>query len=123
MLAVGCDIVSVARIAAAAEKHGERFLQRCFRPDELALAETRGARAAETLASRWAAKEAFVKALGQAATGVAYRDVEVVRGSTAVPELRLHGQARIAFDAQGAARALLSLSHEREHAMAVVILT
>ncbi len=123
MLAVGCDIVSVARIVAVADKHGDRFLKRCFRPDELTLAESRGSRAAETLASRWAAKEAFVKALGEAATGVPYRDVEVVRGNTAVPELKLHGQAKIAFDATGAAGALLSLSHEREHAMAVVILT
>jgi len=123
MLAVGCDIVAVARIAAAVDKHGDRFLQRCFRPEELTLADSRGSRAAETLASRWAAKEAFVKALGAAATGVPYRDVEVVRGDTAVPELKLHGQARIAFAATGASRALLSLSHEREHAMAVVILT
>ncbi|MGI8608695.1 MAG: holo-ACP synthase, partial [Candidatus Dormibacteria bacterium] len=57
---LGVDIVPVARIAAAIEKHGDRFLKRIYTPGELAYA--RGS--AEKLAGRWAAKEAVLKALG-----------------------------------------------------------
>ena len=121
MLGLGCDIVSVRRIAEAIDRHGDRFLQRCFRPGEIDLARRRGGAGAATLAARWAAKEAFVKALGPAASGVPYRDVEVVGGDGA-PELVLHGAAGEACAAAGAGRALLSLSHERDHALAVVVL-
>ncbi len=122
MRALGCDIVSVRRIDEAVQRHGDRFLQRCFRPGEIELAQRRGLAGAATLAARWAAKEAFVKALGPRSAGVPYRDVEVVRGEDGVPALALHGVARAACEATGAGRVLLSLSHEREHAMAVVVL-
>ncbi len=123
MLSVGCDIVSVARIAEAARTHGDRFLQRCYRPDEIGLAESGGDRAAETLASRWAAKEAFVKALGEGASGVPYRDIEVVNDLLDSPTLKLHGRALSAFADMGAGGVDLTLSLERGHAVAVVILT
>ncbi|MBU1675562.1 holo-ACP synthase [bacterium] len=123
MFALGCYIVSVGRIAAAVERHGDRFLQRCFRPDEIALAHGRNGGEAATLAARWAAKEAFVKALGAAAQGVMYRDIEVIGDHDGATGLSLHGPARDAYAATGAGRILLSLSHEREHAMAVVVLT
>ncbi|MBK7702115.1 MAG: holo-ACP synthase [bacterium] len=121
MLGMGSDIVEVARIRTAIERHGDRFLNRCFRPDEIALAARRGAQGPATLASRWAAKEAFVKAIG-AAGPIAYRDVEVVHREGGPAVLRLHGNAAAALSASGAGRVLLSLSHEREIALAVVIL-
>ncbi|MDO9172926.1 MAG: holo-ACP synthase [bacterium] len=121
MLGIGSDIVEVARIRLAIERHGDRFLQRCFRPDEIALAARRGAQGAATLASRWAAKEAFVKALG--ATGpIAYRDIEVVHRDGGPATLRLHGLAAAALRERGGGNVLLSLSHEREIALAVVVL-
>ncbi len=122
MRGLGIDIVSVARIASLRERHGPRFLERCFRPDEIALARARGPRGDEVLASRWAAKEAFVKALGGPGLRVPLRDVEVVRGQDGAPTLRLHGAAAAALAAAGAARALVSLSHEHDHAVATVVL-
>ncbi len=74
------------------------------------------------LAARWAAKEAFVKALGALAEGVPYRDVEVVRSESGAPQLRLHGAAATALAAKGASGTMVSLSHERDHATATVIL-
>ncbi len=121
MLGIGSDIVEVARIRLAVERHGDRFLQRCFRPDEIALAARRGAQGAATLASRWAAKEAFVKALG-AAGPIAYRDIEVVHRDGGPATLRLHGLAAAALRERGGGNVLLSLSHEREIALAVVVL-
>ncbi len=121
MLGIGSDIVEVARIRAAVERHGDRFLQRCFRPEEIALAARRGAQGPATLASRWAAKEAFVKAV--AVDGpIAYRDVEVVHREGGPAVLRLHGRAAEALRERGAGRVLLTLSHEREVALAVVVL-
>ncbi len=122
MLALGSDIVEVSRIAEAVARHGDRFLQRCFRPGEIELVQSRGSEGSRALAARWAAKEAFVKALGSRADGVPYHDVEVVTDSEGLPGLRLHGRALDAMTQAGAGRALLSFSHENELALAVVIL-
>ncbi len=122
ILGVGVDIVVVERIAALLEEHGSRFLERCFRPAERALAEGRGARAAAALAARWAAREAFLKALGTDVRHLPYRDVEVVREAAGPVRLELHGRAREAFAARGGRATHLSISHERDHAVAVVVI-
>ncbi len=121
MRGLGVDVISVSRIADAVSRHGDRFLERCFRPDEIALARRRGAAGAQALAGRWAAKEAFVKAVGAKPGAFGYRDVEVVSGSDGVPALKLHGAAAAALAALGGERTMLSLSHERETAVAVVV--
>jgi holo-[acyl-carrier protein] synthase len=120
---LGTDIVAVARIAALADRYGDRFLHRCFRPGELAVLRERVPAAAyAALAARWAAKEAFIKALAGHGAGVVYRDIEVVRRPDGAPELRLHGSAAAALATAGASAALVSLSHEREYAVATVVL-
>ncbi len=119
---LGTDIVSVARIGDLVARHGARFLDRCFRPREQAVLARPGAAGAAALAARWAAKEAFIKALGAHGRGVVYRDVEVVRAADGAPTLALHGSAARAFAAAGADRSLVTLSHERDHAVATVIL-
>lgn len=122
MRGLGTDIVSVERIADLVQRHGRRFLDRVFRPDELQVLQRSGPAAAAALAARWAAKEACLKALGSGARGVPYRDVEVVRTPSGQPQLRLHGAAAAALAASKATRALVSLSHEHDHALATVIL-
>jgi len=122
VVGLGTDIVAVARIAGLVERHGARFLDRVFRPGEQAVLGRAGPAAAAALAARWAAKEAFVKALGPQAAAVPYRDVEVVRAADGVPGLRLHGAAAAALARRGASGALVSLSHEREFALATVVL-
>jgi holo-[acyl-carrier protein] synthase len=119
---LGTDIVRIQRIGDLVERHGARFLDRVFRPDEQAVLERAGPAAAAALAARWAAKEAFVKALGRHASAVPYRDVEVVRGPAGEPSLRLHGPAARALSDLGAREALVSMSHEQDHATATVIL-
>lgn len=122
VLGLGTDLVSVDRIAALVRDHGARFLDRIYRPQEQAVLARRGRAADAALAARWAAKEACIKALGPAATGVPYRDIEVVRTVSGQPELQLHGRAAEALAARGATRALVTMSHERQHALATVIL-
>lgn len=122
VLGLGTDIVQVARIADLVARHGHRFLDRVYRPDEQRVLNRTTEAAAAALAARWAAKEAFIKALGVAATAVPYRDVEVVRDESGAPSLRLHGAAKTALEGRGASQALVSMSHERDHATATVIL-
>lgn len=122
MRAVGVDLVAVDRIAALLERHGERFLARCFHPDEAAVAARPGRAGAQALAARWAAKEACLKILGGPLEPVPYRDVEVVRDALGAPSLRLHGRALALWEARGGGALHLSLSHERDAAVAVVVL-
>lgn len=116
IVAVGIDIVEIARVRAALSRHPRRFLTRCFHPDELeALAGRRDK--APGLAARFAAKEAFQKVWHGT---LSWRDAWVLKDGPA-PTLALSPRLRAVFDAEGL-RCHLSLTHAREHAAAVVIL-
>ena len=119
---VGVDIVKVDRIEQAVERWGYRFLKRIFTAAEIERCQQR-ARPAQCLALRFAAKEAFVKALGLGMRkGLRWRDIEVVHDHLGKPELLLHNQAQRLLEAMEASRAWLSLSDERESALALVVL-
>ena len=116
---VGIDLVRIERVEAAIGRFGERFLRRVLGPTELALCQGRG-RLAEQVAVRFAAKEAFMKAVGLGLTGgMRWRDIEVIPDPRGKPGLKLSGQA-----AQASGRAVphVSLSHEAGLAVATVIL-
>lgn len=111
-LSIGIDLVQVSRVQSSVTRFGEKFLQRVFTPDELAYARHRP----DSLAARFAAKEAAKKAL--ALDGIGWRDVEVVRAQTGACTIALHGEAaRLA----GPAELAVSLSHEDDFATAVVV--
>ena len=116
MVSVGVDIVEVGRIASAIDRWGSRFLEKIFTPTEIAYCSLK-ARAAESFAVRFAAKEAFAKALKVGRVSI-WREVEVVRGESPRPSVLLHGLAR---QLVGARRVDLSLSHAATHAVAVVL--
>ncbi len=109
---VGVDIEEVDRIRAVARRWGDRFLKRHFTDQEIAYCRSK-ARPAESLAARFAAKEAFAKAYPGGAT-LGWHDVEIVKDGRR-PVLRLRGAAA-GYEAR------LSLSHTHEHAVAVVVL-
>jgi holo-[acyl-carrier protein] synthase len=111
-LRVGIDLVQISRIVGSLDAFGERFLRRVFTHGELAYA----GRDPERLAARFAAKEAAKKALGL--DGVGWRELEVVRENSGACELVLHGAARAAAGERALA---LSMSHDGDHATAVVI--
>jgi holo-[acyl-carrier protein] synthase len=93
ILGIGSDLIDVRRIERTIERHGERFLSRIFTPAERAKAEGR-ARAAETYAKRFAAKEACAKALGTGLrAGVFWRDMGVINLPSGRPTLQLTGGA------------------------------
>lgn len=117
----GIDLVEVTRIAGMIDRHGERFLARCFTPGERAYAEGRKRRD-EHLAARFAAKEAVLKALGTGwRGGIAWTDVEVTLEPSGAPTLRLTGQAAQYAEELGARRWVLSLTHAGGFAAASAI--
>ena len=119
---IGVDIVKVDRIEQAVERWGSRFLKRIFTAAEIERCQQR-ARPAQCLALRFAAKEAFAKALGLGMrNGLRWRDIEVVHDHLGKPGLLLHNQAQRLLEAMEARRTWLSLSDEREFALAVVVL-
>jgi len=126
ILGLGTDLTSVTRIAAALDR-SRRFAAKCFTPAEIALADSRPATRAATLAKRWAAKEACAKALGTGiAQGVSLLDIEVVHGENGAPALLLSGgaAARLAAITPAGHRAFvhLSLSDDDPWAQAFVMI-
>lgn len=115
VMTVGIDLVSIARISESVATFGDKFLARVFTPNELAYAKDKP----DSLAARFAAKEAVKKAL--ALDGVGWNEIEVVRQPSGACAIALHGAARAAADAAGTRELALSLSHELDFATAVVV--
>lgn len=121
-IAHGVDLVRVLRIAEMLRDHPERFLERCFTPNERGYALSMPKRTSEHLAARFAAKEAVMKALGTGLSdGIAWTDIEVVRDVSGQPRIALHGRAAQIAAERGISDWLVSLSHNEEQAMASVI--
>jgi len=100
-----------------------RFVDRVFTDSEREYCESRGAAAAQSYAARFAAKEAFLKAIKTGWRGkIQWRDIEVLRDPEGVPSLRVSGEARSVLEALGSPTIHLSMSHTAEHATATVIL-
>jgi len=112
---LGIDIIRVARIRDTLAKFGSRFSNRVLTPEERRYVRDRP----ETMAGRWAAKEAVSKVLGLGVRGIGWKDIEVERLPTGQPSVRLHGRAARRAEQLGMARIALSISHEDEYAVAI----
>jgi holo-[acyl-carrier protein] synthase len=122
IVGIGIDIVQLGRIRDMVGRHGDRFLARIFTEGERAYC-ARMTDAVPSLAARFAAKEAVLKALGTGwSRGIGWRDVEVVRGETGPPRIELHGEAAAVAAHLGANRFHLSLTHDGGAAVAVAVL-
>ena len=118
----GIDLVEIERIQQSMDRFGERFLNRIYTPAELAYC-LRKRNAAESLAARFAAKEAGAKALGTGISrGVHWHEIEVVREPGGRPGICFSGRAAEIARQLGVAHAALSLTHTGSLAMASVVL-
>ena len=118
----GVDLVEIDRIREMLERHGRRFIERCFTPGEAAYADLAKRRRAERYAVRFAAKEAALKALGTGLRdGVRWTDIAVDREPSGRPMLLVSGRARELADRQGISGWRVSLTHTGNFAMASVI--
>lgn len=118
----GIDLVEIPRIQQSLERFGPRFLNRVYTEAEQAYC-LRKRNAAESLAARFAAKEAGAKALGTGISrGVNWLEIEVIREPGGRPALRFHGRAAQIAAQLGVLHTALSLTHTSDLAMASVLL-
>ena len=120
IIGLGSDLTNMERIAHSLERWGSRFEARCFTEVERARADRGPFTKAGTLARRFAAKEALMKALG-VTTGIRWHDMEVVADAEGDPSFRLSGAAREIAERRGAARIHLTMSHDAGVAIAMVV--
>lgn len=121
IVSIGVDIVEVYRIAETLART-PRFGERVFTRTERDYCDAKGAAAAQSYAGRFAAKEAFLKALQTGWRGkITWQDIEVRSDKDGVPSLHISGEASRLLENSGATRMHLSISHTAEHAVAQVI--
>ena len=118
---VGSDICSIKRIEEVYAKYGERFLDRILTSSEKAYALSRKKDFLARVAARFAAKEATSKVLGTGFYGIGWKDIEVVRLPSGEPTIKLHGRAVAVAARRGLSGFELTMSHEREYAIAFVL--
>jgi holo-[acyl-carrier protein] synthase len=119
IVGVGTDLVEVARFRAAMQRT-TTLADRLFSDNEREYASDQHD-PAKSLAARFAAKEAVMKALGVGLGDFDFHDVEVLRHESGAPTLEVRGRARELASARGVTDWLVSLSHTDSTAMAVVI--
>jgi holo-[acyl-carrier protein] synthase len=112
---LGIDIIRVQRIRESLARFGDRFTNRVLTANEQRYVRGR----AETMAGRWAAKEAVSKVLGLGVRGIGWRDIEIERLPTGQPAVKLHGRAERRAEQLGMGRIAISITHESEYAVAI----
>lgn len=122
IVSIGIDIVEVYRISETIQRT-PRFVERVFTERERAYCDAKGAASAQSYAARFAAKEAFLKALKTGWRGkITWQDMEILNDAQGVPDFEITGEARVLLENLGADKIHLSISHTTDHAVAQVIL-
>lgn len=120
IIGIGVDVVHVRRMERWVRTPG--LAERYFHPEELSAARAKGGAAPLSLAARFAAKEAFGKALGTGLADIVLKDIMVVNRHNGRPEIEVFGAAARKLEQSGANRMHVSLTHERDNAIAMVVL-
>jgi len=122
IVGIGIDLVAVDRLKRVTEKFGDRFLTRVFTEQEIQYCHSRF-RSFQHYAVRFAAKEAFLKAIGTGlAKGISWQEMEIVNNSEGKPCLVAHGKCKEILQELTVDQTLVSLSHTADHGIAIVIL-
>ena len=116
-LATGVDLIEIARIEEVVSRHGKHYLERIYTPAELEHC----GRRAESLAGRFAAKEAVAKALGCGIGDVQWKEIEVLGDEQNAPILTLYGMAEQKAKELGLETWSVSISHSQSHSVALVV--
>ena len=119
---LGIDIIEVSRIQKEISRKGGAFKTRVFTQDEINYSEPKITKA-QNYAARFAAKEAFFKALGSGwSKGFAWTDVEIVNDKSGKPDIITHGKVKKFLKQNKISNIKVSISHIKETAVAIVIL-
>lgn len=120
IIAIGTDIVEIQRIADAVERQGDKFVQRILTKSEIADYQMRG-NSMSFLAKRFAAKEAIAKALGTGiGRGISFQHMIISNNAEGAPQVELQDNAAERLTQLGGTNVLLSLSDEKNYAIAYV---
>jgi len=119
----GVDLVKVPRIRDAIEKHGKSFLQRVFTSGEIAYCESHKRRKFEHYAGRFAAKEAFYKAVSPQDAKIRFKDIEIKHLSNGAPSFFISEEEKKRVGLSENANVSVTLSHDTDYAVAVVLIT
>ncbi|MDX9801261.1 MAG: holo-ACP synthase [Spirochaetia bacterium] len=117
---IGIDIVRIDRMKRWIVR--PLLMKRYFHEKEIEAAKSRGAAFAMALAARFAAKEAFGKALGTGLMGISLKEIQVENNINGKPGIILYGKAKAAYEKTGGKIIHLSLTHETDNAVAVVVI-
>lgn len=119
VLRTGVDLIEIARLEEVIARHGRHYLERIYTPAEL---EQCGKRV-ESLAGRFAAKEAAAKALGCGIGEVTWKEIEILGDDQNAPVLTLRGAAVRKAEELGITTWSVSISHSQSHSVAFVVMT
>ena len=117
ILRTGVDLIEIDRVAEVIARHGKRYLERIYTPAELDQCGKR----TESLAGRFAAKEAVAKALGCGIGEVGWKEIEILGDEQNAPVLILHGAAELKASELGLTNWSVSLSHSMSHVVAMAV--
>ena len=117
MGSIGIDMVEIERIELAIKQRGKRFLNRVYTEAELEICQGR----ISSLASRFAGKEAVMKALGTGVKGVGWQEIEILPDNTGKPLVKLYGRAKNKAIELGLKEFSISLSDTKRYAVAAAI--
>ena len=119
---IGIDLVDVKRMGGVIDRWGKRFINRIFTAKEIGFC-VQGPKSVSSLALRFAAKEAFSKAIGLGMKkGIRWRDIEIVHNPSGRPDLKVTGKALSFCHKEGINRWYVTLSDEGDYGIAVVVL-
>jgi holo-[acyl-carrier protein] synthase len=119
---IGVDIIKIERFELALSRWGDRLCERVFTPLELSICQSK-ARPGRHLALRFAAKEAFLKALGIGMfQGIGWKEIEITNDPSGRPCMILRDEAEKICQTKGIREIFVSISHEAEYGVAQVLL-
>jgi len=119
---IGTDITSTPRFSHDIERYGKRFLEKIFTPAEIAEGDSR-ADGEIYFSGRFAAREAFFKALGTGwGRGLSLKEVSVEKDSNGRPHFNLSPRVQAVLDERGITRVHLSITHDADLAQAVIVM-
>jgi holo-[acyl-carrier protein] synthase len=121
VIRIGTDICSLKRIEEAYARFGDKFLAKIFTAAEITFVLSEPPNTVTRIAGRFAAKEAVSKALGTGWRGANWKEVEILRAPSGEPLVTLSGRARAIADRRSLKNWQVSISHEREYAIAMVV--
>ena len=118
---LGNDIIEIERIRQAIERSSS-FVERVYTPHEIDYCESRNKGIYESFAGIYAAKEAFIKALGTGMRHGSWQDIEIYHDELGAPLIRLQDTFKNIYETSGYTNIHVSISHCKEYAMSTVIL-